>query len=110
MFIGNMPVNSSISLSDRAVVGVHWENTEDDRVDLDLHSYNLTANFGWNASYLDKDKIVFTGDMTDAQKPDGARRALMLQWLSVWKTERLRCVSDSVRHNKISRVELYLAV
>ena len=78
MFIGNMPVNSSISLSDRAVVGVHWENTEDDRVDLDLHSYNLTANFGWNASYLDKDRIVFTGDMTDAQKPNGATEAVYM--------------------------------
>jgi hypothetical protein len=64
MFIGNIPVNSSVNVGNRAVVGIHWENTEDSRVDLDLHSYNLSDNFGWNASYKQKDKVLFTGDMT----------------------------------------------
>lgn len=102
MFIGNIPVNSSVSLHNRAVVGVHWENTENARIDLDLHSYNLSDNFGWNASYKQQDKVLFTGDMTDAPKPNGATEAFYISesvndYALMFKLNDYTCIADKNR-------------
>ena len=49
------------------VVGIHWENHEDRRVDLDLHVTSRSFSGGWNSSFRGEGgSILYTGDMTDA--------------------------------------------
>ena len=95
-FIGNYPEGSYIEtpLDSDMVYGIHWKNlkiadelmknkyylSEDDensnkeiRVDLDLKQISQNQIFGWDARYKTNDgKIIFSGDMTDAQLPNGA--------------------------------------
>lgn len=80
-YIGNVPENTVIELDkpeDDLIVGIHWNNVKTDkgeeRIDLDLHAYDeIGRSFGWNSSYKDEEnKILFSGDMTDAPAPNGA--------------------------------------
>lgn len=72
-FTGNIPSGSTVEIDEDMVIGVHWENLENYRVDLDLSLLSNTGKIGWNASYRDnRNGIYFTGDMTDAQLPNGA--------------------------------------
>lgn len=70
-FIGNIPTNSSISLDKDIIIGVHWFNNKN-RVDLDLSMIG-NSKIGWDGSYRSGNKrILFSGDMTDAPRPNGA--------------------------------------
>lgn len=70
-FVGNIPSNSYISLDKDIIVGVHWFNQKN-RVDLDLSMIG-NNKIGWDGSYRSGDKkVLFSGDMTDAPKPNGA--------------------------------------
>lgn len=74
-FIENIPEKSYITIPrDKNIVfGIHWFNLEDERVDLDLHMVNKTEQFGWSSAYRSYDKqILFSGDNTDAPRPNGA--------------------------------------
>ena len=74
-FNGNIPEGSFIELPrDMDIVyGVHWENLERERVDLDLKQMNKTSVFGWDASYRSEHgDVLFSGDITNAPKPKGA--------------------------------------
>lgn len=67
-YVGNVPIGSYINLSDSdCVVGIHWRGEEGAR-DLDLKLIDINGNqYGWNASYYNRDKtLVFSGDMTSA--------------------------------------------
>lgn len=73
-FTGNLPSGTCVELAQDMVVGIHWENVADNRIDLDLSLLSPEiGKIGWDGSYrnLNKD-ILFSGDMTDAPKPQGA--------------------------------------
>jgi hypothetical protein len=86
-FLGNIPANSYVSIPHDMLVGIHWTNLDkaekedeswwgyetDGRVDLDLSLVSLNSKYGWDAYYRSNTRsIMFSGDMTDARKPDGA--------------------------------------
>ena len=54
------------------IVGVHWFNNKK-RVDLDLSVIDSDGKYGWDSFYRSSDRsILFSGDITDAPKPNGA--------------------------------------
>lgn len=72
-FTGNLPSGSYVEVVEDMVVGVHWENQPNHRVDLDLSISNNMGKIGWDGAYRDgKQDIQFSGDITDAPKPKGA--------------------------------------
>lgn len=71
-FMGNIPFGSSTHFDkDNLVVGIHWFNTND-RIDLDLKIISNDYSIGWNTNYKKEDKLIFSGDVTSAPKPNGA--------------------------------------
>lgn len=85
-FIGNLPWGTVIipdndNLKAPLSVGIHWENTDSHRVDLDLHAFSYTEHFGWNGAYYnDKDyEVIYSGDMTNAPRPHGAAEAFWIK-------------------------------
>lgn len=68
MFIGNIPTGTRFS-ADRMAVGVYWRNEWGAR-DIDLSGVNLQGKVGWNASYSQSGRLMYSGDITSA--PDGA--------------------------------------
>ena len=80
-FNGNIPEGSYIEVKreDDIVLGIHWMNLDkpnswDARVDLDLHAQNRNEQYGWNTSYRSASgsDFYFSGDLTDAPRPQGA--------------------------------------
>ncbi len=79
-FVGGIPFYSSLKLGRNAVLGVHWENLEQKRVDLDFHYVSDRYHVGWTTQYRRKRDIVFSGDMTDAPRErGGATEAFFLR-------------------------------
>lgn len=80
-YIGNLPWGTVIVPDEGnpetpMSVGIHWNNTETHRVDLDLHGFSKTTHFGWNGAYSkDGATVIYSGDMTNAPAPDGAAEA-----------------------------------
>lgn len=72
-FTGNFPSGTYISLSKDMIVGIHWEDVESRRIDLDLSLISMDGKIGWDESYrTDARDVLFSGDMTSAPKPQGA--------------------------------------
>ena len=72
-FTGFFPSGTCVTIDKDLVFGIHWENVNHHRVDLDLSLMSATAKFGWDGYYRSNEsEILFSGDMTDAQKPKGA--------------------------------------
>lgn len=74
-FCGNIPQGSYIEVKrdNDMVLGIHWTNLPDERVDLDLHAQNKSEQYGWNSSYRSNNSdFYFSGDVTDAPEPNGA--------------------------------------
>ncbi len=79
-FTGYFPSGTCVSIPKDMVFGVHWDNVEgggdyeNGRIDLDLSLINAdVGKIGWDMNYRDESRsILFSGDMTDAQKPKGA--------------------------------------
>ena len=72
-FLGNIPSGTYVEVPENIVVGIHWYNLKDYRVDLDLSMANFEGKFGWDGAYRSNDKkCLFSGDITDAPKPNGA--------------------------------------
>jgi len=67
-FTGNIPIGTSINVSDDMIFGIYWDNVKYNRIDLDLSLIdNNGCKFGWDGSYRDENRnILFSGDMTDA--------------------------------------------
>jgi len=66
-FIGEIPLGSYVNCSDKnTMIGIYWRNEWGAR-DLDLHCLTFNGNaLGWNGNYSDRDMVVFSGDMTNA--------------------------------------------
>ncbi|MFX1380750.1 MAG: hypothetical protein ACFFA4_16835 [Promethearchaeota archaeon] len=77
-FTGNIPSGSFVSIPKDMIIGIHWENVDNNRIDLDLSLLNLNSvKIGWDASYRSGDNtILFSGDVTDAPKPRGGASEL----------------------------------
>jgi hypothetical protein len=72
-FTGNIPTGTYIKTDKDMIAGVHWTNTENSRVDLDLSLLSITGKLGWDSSYRNTERTtMFSGDITDAPKPNGA--------------------------------------
>lgn len=68
-FIGNYPSGTYISIPRDMIVGIYWENVKNNRIDLDLSMISEDGKIGWDGEYRTEDlSILFSGDMTDAQK------------------------------------------
>lgn len=81
-FLGEIPNKSYISIprGEDIVIGVHWYNLPNNRVDLDLHMVNKDKQFGWNSAFRNEGKdIVYSGDMTDAILPNGASEYFLIE-------------------------------
>ena len=73
-FVGAIPFGSSYEFGKKSVVvGVHWFNLKNERVDLDLHLNSAKRSIGWNNDFSDENfvetknlAVIFSGDMTDA--------------------------------------------
>lgn len=72
-FIGQLPSGTWVAVPEDLLVGVHWKNAKNYRVDLDLSLIGLSGKIGWNGVYRDEERgILFSGDVTDAPAPRGA--------------------------------------
>ena len=73
-FVGAIPHGSSYTFGKKSVVvGVHWFNLKNERVDLDLHLNSAKRDIGWHNDFADENfidtknlNVIFSGDMTDA--------------------------------------------
>ena len=70
-FAGPFPVGSYVSTPSDTVFGIHWFNTKDRSIDLDLSLLSAEGKVGWDAAYRNKEAL-FSGDITDAPRPNGA--------------------------------------
>ena len=79
--MGHIPYGTKVmtDLKGAFTAGIHWYNADDDMTDLDLHMRSKTRHFGWNADYLLENRVIFTGDQTDAPQPDGAAEAFYFE-------------------------------
>lgn len=68
MFVGNIPTGTTF-YGDMIAAGIYWRNEWGAR-DIDLSGLNKTGKVGWNARYNDSNRLMYSGDMTNA--PDGA--------------------------------------
>jgi len=72
-FVGDIPSGSFVEVDKDMIFGVHWNNLPDYRVDLDLSIINIEGKIGWDGGYRnDGGSVLFSGDITDAPKPNGA--------------------------------------
>jgi len=73
-FTGDLPSGTCVSVPKDIIFGVHWENVEDNRIDLDLSLIDQKGDkLGWDSGYRNNIRsILFSGDITDAPKPNGA--------------------------------------
>ena len=70
-FTGMLPSGTCVTIPQNVILGVHWNNVGENRIDLDLSMVGMGVKFGWDARYRDHDRtILFSGDITDA--PNGA--------------------------------------
>jgi len=77
-FTGDFPSGTCISIPKDMVFGIHWENVEENRIDLDLSLITVEGNkIGWDGWYRNAEKtILFSGDVTDAPKDKGGASEL----------------------------------
>jgi hypothetical protein len=77
-FTGNFPTGSHVLAPEEMIVGIHWTNTENRRIDIDLSLVDVEGKIGWDGYYRNSD-ILFSGDVTDAPKPKGASELFHIQ-------------------------------
>lgn len=77
-FVDNIPMFTRYRMNKNSIIGIYWTNTDTSRVDLDLHYNSKDIHVGWN-TYNSNEKIVFTGDITNAPKPEGATEAFYIK-------------------------------
>jgi hypothetical protein len=80
MFTGYFPSGTCVSLKKDMIFGIHWNDVEDHRVDLDLSLMDSDVKFGWDDSYRSSTgDILFSGDLTAAPLPNGASELFYIQ-------------------------------
>lgn len=78
-FIGNLPSASSLNIDkENLLVAIHWYNVENNRVDLDLKVISNEYSIGWDVQYKEGNKLIFSGDVTDAPYPNGATECIYI--------------------------------
>lgn len=79
--MGHIPYGTRIEAGQNGAftAGIHWYNEKDIRIDLDLHMRSKKEHFGWNGDFRLDDKVLFTGDQTDAPEPNGAAEAFWFE-------------------------------
>ena len=71
-FIGFLPNGTYVTVPDDLIVGIHWENYDGHRVDLDFSMTSINGKYGWDGSYRSDDsRTLFSGDITDAPASRG---------------------------------------
>jgi len=67
-FTGFFPSGTYVSIPQDMVMGIHWKNVKQNRIDLDLSLIDGDGEkIGWDGGYRTKARdILFSGDMTDA--------------------------------------------
>jgi hypothetical protein len=86
-FSGNMPSGTCVEVTGGMIAGVHWENVDHHRIDLDLALQSIDGKIGWDAGYCSQARdVLFSGDMTHAPFPKGASElfALTPEARGVW--------------------------
>ena len=48
-FIDNIPMYTRYKMDKNSIIGIHWTNSKDGRVDLDLHYTSKNIHIGWNS-------------------------------------------------------------
>lgn len=78
-FTGNFPSGSYITISHDMILGIHWNDVNRRRIDLDLSLIDEDdGKIGWDSMYrIDDRTVLFSGDMTAA--PDGASELIYIQ-------------------------------
>lgn len=73
-FTGNLPSGTYVTIPKDMIFGVHWNNVNHHRIDLDLSLMNMEiGKIGWDGDYRTGDRgILFSGDVTDAGGENGA--------------------------------------
>lgn len=74
-FSGIFPSGSYIEAPEGQglVFGVHWTNTPNNSVDLDLSLISTEGKLGWDGGYREENgSVLFSGDLTNAPAPKGA--------------------------------------
>lgn len=70
-FTGVFPSGTYVSLPSDMITGIHWDNVEGNRIDLDLSLVSKGIKIGWDSAYRTEERdVLFSGDVTDAE--DGA--------------------------------------
>ena len=81
-FIGNIPDGSYVSIDENMVYGIHWTNSPNYRVDIDLSQVNVGWKIGWDSNYKNNNNsVLFSWDVTDAPAPKWASE---LFWVKKW--------------------------
>lgn len=80
-FTGNLPSGSYVTVEPGMVFGIHWFNHKSKSVDLDLSFISADGKkYGWDGEYRSSIRdILYSGDKTDAPRPDGASELFYLQ-------------------------------
>ena len=110
-YIGYLPYGTKIQIPrvNDMIVGVHWCNLNEERVDLDIHTMNMNQSFGWNTGYRSETgDIAFSGDVTDAILPKGATELFAIS-KNCEDTSFLLTINDYTRNSKNIPFELVLA-
>lgn len=73
-FTGYFPSGTYVSIPKDMVFGVHWDDVEYNRIDLDLSLVSISGEkYGWDARWRDDNgNVLFSGDVTAAPQPNGA--------------------------------------
>lgn len=73
-FTGYFPSGTYVTVDKDMIFGIHWENVKSTMIDLDLSLILPSGQkIGWDTGYrTNKRDIMFSGDITDAPKPNGA--------------------------------------
>jgi len=76
-FSGDLPSGSSVTIDKNMIFGIHWENVNNQQIDLDLALISKDVKMGWDGNYSNIEAgILFSGDMTDAPKEKGGASEL----------------------------------
>jgi len=106
-FLHGFPFGTSIAVPMDMLIGIHWKNSSDTRIDLDLSITSLGQKIGWDGDYRSSGSdILFSGDVIDAPPPDGATEVIRIS-LGVMK-DYLVNVNDYTR--RISNVPFNLII
>lgn len=69
---GNVPFGTSFVTDKNIVVGIHWYDVDNKRIDLDLRYTDIRGDIGWNTYIGERQpNVIFTGDVVKAPVNSG---------------------------------------